>query len=363
MISRKLFSAILGTSLALLWSASVLAQLGTAGISGLVTDPNGAAVPNARVVVKNKATGQTRDTTASGEGIYTFQNLPPATYEIRVEAPNFAPAVVEAVTLNVGEVPAINVSLSPAGAQATVVVTPSDVLNVDTNTSQVSGVINERTLTNLPLNGRNFLDLAFLIPGNAPAPNYDPTKTTTIEVSSAGQLGRGGNIAVDGADNNDDVVGGTLQNFPQDGIGEFQIATNRFSAEIGRSASSAINIVTKGGSNDIHGSGAFFFRNSRLSSVLPTLDRNLVKTQGRPPFDREQYAASIGGPIKRDRAWFFGAFEYRNQDGVVITGVRDLTARRVVTSFSAAPLNDLLFTGRGDWQTGKNDLKHIRPII
>src|SRR5258705_8160049 len=132
MISRKLFSAILGTSLALLWSASVLAQLGTAGISGLVTDPNGAAVPNARVVVKNKATGQTRDTTASGEGIYTFQNLPPATYEIRVEAPNFAPAVVEAVTLNVGEVPAINVSLSPAGAQATVVVTPSDVLNVDT---------------------------------------------------------------------------------------------------------------------------------------------------------------------------------------------------------------------------------------
>jgi carboxypeptidase family protein/TonB-dependent receptor-like protein len=360
MISRKLFSAILGTSLALLWSASVLAQLGTAGISGLVTDPNGAAVPNARVVVKNKATGQTRDTTASGEGIYTFQNLPPATYEIRVEAPNFAPAIVEAVTLNVGEVPAINVTLSPAGAQATVVVTPGDVLNVDTNTSQVSGVINERTLTNLPLNGRNFLDLAFLIPGNAPAPNYDPTKTTTIEVSSAGQLGRGGNIAVDGADNNDDVVGGTLQNFPQDGIGEFQIATNRFSAEIGRSASSAINIVTKGGSNDIHGSGAFFFRNSRLSAVLPTLDRALVQTAGRPPFDREQYAASIGGPIKRDRAWFFGAFEYRNQDGVVITGIRDLTAQRVVTSFSAAPLNDLLFTSRGDWQTGKNDRMAFR---
>jgi hypothetical protein len=360
MISRKLFSAILGASLALLCSAPVLAQLGTAGISGLVTDTNGAAVPNAHVVVKNKATGQTRETTASGEGIYTFQNLPPASYEIRVEAANFAPAVVEAVTLNVGEIPAINVTLSPAGAQATVVVTPGDVLNVDTNTSQVAGVINERTLTNLPLNGRNFLDLAFLIPGNAPAPNYDPTKTTTIEVSSAGQLGRGGNIAVDGADNNDDVVGGTLQNFPQDGIGEFQIATNRFSAEIGRSASSAINIVTKGGSNDIHGSGAFFFRNSRLSSVLPTLDRNLITTQGRPPFDREQYAASIGGPIKRDRAWFFAAFEYRNQDGVVITGVRDLTARRVVTSFSPAPLNDLLFTARGDWQTGKNDRMAFR---
>ena len=360
MFSRKLFSATLLPALVISSMAIVFAQLGTAGISGLVSDTNGAAIANARVIVKNKATGQTREATASSEGIYTLQNLPPATYEIRVEAPNFAQAVVESVTLNVGEVPAINVTLKPAGAQETVVVTPGEVLAVDTNTSQISGVINERTLTNLPLNGRNFLDLAFLIPGNAPAPNYDPTKTTTIEVSSAGQLGRGGNIAVDGADNNDDVVGGTLQNFPQDGIGEFQIATNRFSAEIGRSASSAINIVTKGGSNDIHGSGAFFFRNSRLSSVLPTLDRNLVSTQGRPPFDREQYAASIGGPIKRDRAWFFAAFEYRNQDGVVITGIRDLTARRVVTSFSAAPLNDLLFTARGDWQTGKNDRMAFR---
>ena len=358
MISRKLFSATLGILLALLWSVPTLAQLGTAGISGLVSDTNGAAIPNSRVIVKNKATGQTRETTASGEGIYTFQNLPPATYEIRVEATNFAPAVVESVTLNVGEVPAINVTLKPAGAQETVTV--SDVLKVDTNTSQVAGVINERTLLSLPLNGRNFLDLAFLIPGNAPAPNYDPTKTTTIEVSSAGQLGRGGNIAVDGADNNDDVVGGTLQNFPQDGIGEFQIATNRFTAEIGRSASSAINIVTKSGGNDFHGSGAFFFRNSRLSSILPTLDRDLVRTSGRPPFDREQYAGSIGGPIKRERAWFFSAFEYRNQDGVVITGVRDLAARRVVTSFSPAPLNDQLFTGRVDWQTGKKDRMAFR---
>src|SRR5437870_7777011 len=356
MLSQKITNISICLLLSLAFSFDAYAQLGTAGISGLISDTNGAAVPQARVVVKNKATGQSRETTTSGVGIYTFQNLPPATYEVRVQATNFAAAVVDPVTLNVGEVPAINVTLSPAGAQETVVITPADVLNVDTNTSEISGVINERTLVNLPLNGRNFLDLAFLIPGNAPAPNYDPTKTTTIEVSSAGQLGRGGNIAVDGADNNDDVVGGTLQNFPQDGIGEFQIATNRFSAEIGRSASSAINIVTKGGSNDLHGSGAFFFRNSALSAILPTLDRNL----GRPPFDREQYAASIGGPIKRDRAWFFGAFEYRNQDGVVLVGVRDLTARRVITSFAPAPLNDLLFTVRGDWQTGKNDRMAFR---
>jgi len=360
MFFRKPFYAPIVVALILSSGTIAVGQLGTAGISGQVLDTNGAAITNARVVVRNKATGQTRETTTGSEGTYTFQNLPPANYEIRVEAQNFAQAVVETVPLNVGEVPAINVTLSPAGAEATVVITPSDVLNVDTNTSQIAGVINERTLTNLPLNGRNFLDLAFLIPGNAPAPNYDPTKTTTIEVSSAGQLGRGGNIAVDGADNNDDVVGGTLQNFPQDGIAEFQIATNRFSAEIGRSASSAINIVTKGGSNEFHGSGAFFFRNSRLSAILPTLDRDLVRAQGRPPFDREQYAVSFGGPVARDRAWFFAAFEYRNQDGVVITGVRDLASRRVLTSFSPAPLNDLLFTTRGDWQTGRNDRMAFR---
>jgi len=357
MFSRKFFLATL--VLVFYLTATAFAQLGSAGISGLVTDSNGAAVPSSRVTARNKATGQTRETTSNAEGVYIFQNLPPATYEIRVEATNFAPAVVDSVTLNVGEVPAINVTLKPAGTVETVLVS-ADVSDVDINTSQVSGVVNERTLKNLPLNGRNFLDLAFLIPGNAPAPNYDPTKTTTIEVSSAGQLGRGGNIAVDGADNNDDVVGGTLQNFPQDGIGEFQIATNRFSADIGRSASSAINIITKSGSNDFHGSGAFFFRNSALSAVLPTLDRSLVAAEGRPPFDREQYAVSVGGPIKRDRAWFFAAFEYRNQDGVVITGVRDLTARRVVTSFSPAPLNDLLFTGRGDWQVGRDDRMAFR---
>jgi hypothetical protein len=359
----KLLLILFALTLSLSMTPNVFAQLGTAGLSGIVLDQNGASIPNARVVVKNKATGQTRETTTSEDGVYTFQNLAPAIYEVRVESQGFATAVVDNLTLNVGQIPAVNISLQPKGATETVTIAAGEAVGVETTSSQVAGQINELTLSSLPLNGRNFLDLAYLLPGNAPAPNYDPTKTTTLEVSSAGQLGRGGNIAVDGADNNDDVVGGTLQNFPQDGIGEFQIATNRFSAEIGRSASSAINVVTKSGTNDFHGAGGFYYRSSGLSALLATLDRTLVQSIGKPPFDREQYTASFGGPISRDKAWFFGAFEYRNQDGVVLVGVRDFNARRVVTGYAPAPLNDLLFTGRVDWQASDDDTMGFRYAL
>jgi outer membrane receptor protein involved in Fe transport len=157
---------------------------------------------------------------------------------------------------------------------------------------------------------------------------------------------------VDGADDNDDVVGGQVQNISQEAVQEFQIATNRFSAQLGRSGSSAINIVTKSGGNEYHGSGAFYFRDRALQGLPATFDRGLTQD---PPFDREQYAFTLGGPIKKDHAWFFGSVEYRNQDGAALVGVRNLATRSISRTFASAPLNDLLSTERLDWAPSNDD--------
>ena len=194
-------------------------------------------------------------------------------------------------------------------------------VSVPTGTSLVGGVVGAGVVENLPLNGRNFLELAFLLPGNAPAPNFDPTKTNSVAISSAGQLGRGGNITIDGQDNNDDVVGGPLANLPQDAVQEFQMATNRFSAEQGRSA--AVGRQRGDAQRHRHASRArppFFLRDDALQGLPATYDRSSGEA---PPFDRQQYSATLGGPIVRGKAWWFAAAEYRNQDAVVQVGERD----------------------------------------
>jgi outer membrane receptor protein involved in Fe transport len=339
----------------LLAATSHAQQSATATLSGIITDPNGALIAGAQITVTQKATGVQRETTTNDEGHYVLTNLPPGEYEVKVAATGFATKVSQSpVVLQVGQSVTLDAALEIGQKTATVIL-DGDIYNIpliDTLSSKVDSVVNEREIASLPLNGRNFLELALLVPGNSPAPNFDPTKTNTVIISSAGQLGRGGNVTVDGADNNDDVVGGPLQNISQDAVQEFQIATNRFSAEFGRSGSSVINIVTKQGTNDTHGSAAFYFRDRRLQGLPATFDRGGGQ---KPPFDREQYAFTLGGPLKKDNAWYFGSFEYRNQDGAVLVGSRD-TARRIITrNFAPAPLNDLLLSLRGDWQVTDND--------
>jgi Carboxypeptidase regulatory-like domain len=275
-------------------------QLAVATLRGVVTDPQGAVVPGASVKVTNTATGATRETQTNSEGLYVLSNLPPGDYELRVEAKGFAAKVSkEPVRLQVGQTLTTDVPLEinvKESVDIDLIETPP---LIDTNTSKVDRVIDEKEIADLPLNGRNFLELALLTPGNAPAPNFDPTKTNTVVISSAGQIGRGGSVTVDGADTNDDVVGGAVQNVSQDAVQEFQIATNRFDARIGRSGSGVVNILTKAGTNLFHGSASAFFRGSLFQGLPATFDRT---TAEKPPFDREQYSGTLGGPVKKNHA-------------------------------------------------------------
>ena len=322
-------------------------QSATATLSGRVVDPNQAVVAGAQVSALQKATGAARTTTTNAEGVFVLTNLPAGAYEVKIQAGGFSLKQVD-VTLQVGQNETLNTALSVGSPRVDTQMIVSDRLAaISTEASVVDGVVSRQEIEGLPLNGRNFLELALLIPGNSPAPNFDPTKSNTVVISSAGQLGRGGNITVDGADDNDDVVGGQVQNISQEAVQEFQIATNRFSAQLGRSGSSVINIVTKTGTNSLHGSGSFYYRDRALQGLPATFDRGLTAT---PPFDREQYAFTLGGPIKKDTAWFFGSIEYRNQDGATLVGVRNLATRTISRTFAAAPLNDLLSTERVDWQ-------------
>lgn len=355
--SRRWRNVVCAGVVALALGGTVAAQDpgAAATIRGRVTDPQGDGV-QARIVMTQTRTGLARETVADSTGNYVVPSIPPGDVAVVVSAPGFADWRVESLELSVGQVAQLDVSLTVAALSESVSVT-SGAGTVDRLTSVVGTVVSADEIESLPLNGRNFLELAFLTPGSAPAPSFDPTKAQSVVISSAGQLGRGGNITIDGMDNNDDVVGGPLQNVVADAIQEFQVATNRFSAEFGRSASSVVNVVTRSGGSIPAGSVSVYLRDQSWQALPATLDPDVA---GDPPFDRQHVAGTFGGPLVTGRLFAFGAVELRNQDGGVLVGVRNPVSRTIERSFAAAPLDDLLTTARIDWTAGPSDHVTVR---
>jgi hypothetical protein len=333
-------------------SASAFAQFSQGRLTGVVRDDTGAALPQTRIRVVDQQTGVSLALVTDEAGRYDVPALRPSLYTVEAGAPGFIQIVRRDVLINAGTSLALDFDLKVAKVAETVEVRGETPL-VNTVQSQVAEVIQQPLIQSLPLNGRNFLELAFLVPGNAPTANYDPTKARVVEVSSAGQLGRGGNVSVDGVDNNDDVVGGVLQNFSVDAVQEFQVVTNRYSAEVGRSASSVINVVTRSGTNALHGSGSVFHRSADLTAKNPLVERT-------GDFDRQQYSGAAGGPLQRDRSHWFFSYERTQEDGAEIAGRRNLAARTVESFFTPAPFRDNLLLGRVDLSLGPDDRVFVR---
>jgi hypothetical protein len=342
---RLVYRCICVVAFGVLAVMAAQAQAPTGTINGRVTDPGSAVVNAAQVTTVNEATNVSRSTTTNADGLYVLSDLPVGSYTVTIQASGFAASEFKNVILQAGRTTTVDAELKVASVGTSLTVGGS-AETVDLTQSVIQGQITSTTIESIPLNGRNFLELAYLVPGNRPAPNFDPTKTNTLEVSSDGSVGRGGNITVDGGDNNDDVVGGTLSNFPQDSIQEFQIATAQFTAEAGRSGTSIINIVTKGGTNLFHGSLFDYERNRHLDAQPGTISSGLPPA----PFDREQFGGSIGGPFKKNKAWWFGSAEYRNQNAAIETGKRDFTTDAILNTYAPAPLRDALVSSRVDYQ-------------
>jgi hypothetical protein len=316
MIRKFLGAAIL----VLLTCASAFAQQTTGTITGRVVDQQGAAVPGATVTAKSASTGFTRTETSDTEGVYRLAALPVGVYEVNAELQGFATVSKKDIEVNVSQVQSIDFALRVASVSETVNVTGASPL-IETTASSVGGIVDPRTIESLPLNGRQFANLASTIPGVGLGFHSDPTKSTQYSPQIAGGNGRNLNYQSDGGDNNDDTVGGLLQLFPLEAIQEFNLITSRYKAEYGRSNGGVMNIVTKSGTNRPQGSFFELFRDTKMNAKTETEKITNVDKQ---QYRRNQFGGSFGGVIVKDKAHFFGAVERTQQNTFQSVSTRGL---------------------------------------
>jgi len=301
-------------------AAPALAQQTTGNINGRIVDAQNAAVPGVTVTARSAQTGFVRTDVSDGEGLYRLAALPVGNYEVTAELQGFATWARKDVTVNVAQTTDLNIDLKLAGLTEAVDVVASVPL-VKTTDSSVGGVVDVSKIESLPLNGRQFANLAITIPGVGLGFHSDPTKSTQYSPQIAGGNGRNVNYQIDGGDNNDDTVGGLLQLYPLEAIQEFNFVTQRYKAEYGRSNGGVMNIVTKSGTNQMKGSWFTSFRDKSMNAK--TESETLLKL-AKGDYRRYQYGGSFGGPIIQNRAHFFGAYERTQQDTTQVVNLQGL---------------------------------------
>ncbi|HEX4959856.1 MAG TPA: TonB-dependent receptor [Thermoanaerobaculia bacterium] len=290
-------------------SLPAAAQTASSALVGRVQDGKGSPLPGATVTASNEETGLVRTTVTGSDGAFRLPSLPVGTYKIVADLTGFATVTVESVKLNVATERSLEISMSSASVEESITVV-DDAPLVQTSPS-IGTVVSQSELENLPLNGRQFANLASLAPGTTLTVNSDPTKPGQQTIALNGGIGRNVNYIIDGGDNTDDTIGGALQNFNIESVQEFKIQTQQYKAEYGRSTGGVLSVVTKTGTNQFAGSAYGFYRNESLNSETETEKTSGV---GKQPYDRKQYGASVGGPIVKDKAHFFATWEKTQRD-------------------------------------------------
>src|SRR6202049_1924522 len=292
----------------LLISVGVFAQttISTGSIVGTVTDPSGALVSDAKVHITNKGTGQVMTTTTTSSGTYASGALNPGGYTVRVEGTGFKTTELS-VEVQVNTTASANVQLALGQSSQVIEVQASEVA-VNTEQATVQGVITLQQIDNLPINGRNFLDLAQLEPGVQiqDGGTFDPTKNGFSSVSFGGRFGRTARIEVDGVDISDENVGTTTQNLPMGAIQESSLQQSSLDLSTELTSSGSVNVTTKSGTDGLHGGGFYYFRDQSLNANLPGASHN--------PFQRNQFGGNLGGPVIKHKLFFFLDAERTKQD-------------------------------------------------
>ncbi|HWY43302.1 MAG TPA: carboxypeptidase regulatory-like domain-containing protein [Candidatus Sulfotelmatobacter sp.] len=339
---------LLGGNAVFVPTAHAQAGISTGTIQGTVLDPHGGAVVGAKITITSRATAAKIASEVTSTGTYNSGPLVPGEYVVRIEAAGFK-AVEQTLTVQTGNITPGSITLE-LGSESTVVTVEGTSVAVNTEQPTIQGVVTANQIENLPINGRNFLDLAQLEPGVQiqDGGDFDPTKKGFSSISFGGRFGRTARIEVDGLDISDETVGTTTQNVPVNSIKEFQVSQSSLDLATELTSSGTVNITTISGTNTIHGEGFFNYRSDGTSAAI-----------GDPAsvFNRKQYGVNLGGPIIKDKLFAFGSWERTTQDLLASVVVQDPFSS--LNGNFNSPFRDQQYLGRVDY----NVTSKIRTFV
>jgi hypothetical protein len=349
-------------------------------LRGTVQDASGGRMVGAKIVLDNEQLSITRETESDARGEFRIEELPPSSYVLTVNRTGFAEARSD-VVVAVSSVREVSVTLEPKSVKESVVVSAQaqsiTTEPLETASAVHQAVIYQQDLQTIPLAARSFANIAYLAPGTEPVEPSDPTKARITAVSTGGSSGLNNEISVDGGDNSDDYIGGFLQNFSPDAIQEFAFRTAQADADTGRTTAGSVVITTRSGTNEWHGEFSLYDRQAALNARFP-IDNPAPNPK--QPFSRQNYVGTLGGPIVKDKIWFFSSLEFVHEDASIAYSTASTTQFNALAQLASlglipgvssiavpsnvpVPFRDYLYTLRFDWAQSERSRWFLRAAL